>query len=301
MQNKTSPSIHKIARASRQWLKTRADGRKEKESLSDLASVLMGLYLCDVLEGTKISWESESTMQRLSGFLGHRDIDQAVETRGISPLLLVHCLLSSHGISNPELIRFSWDTSKSISSMQQSMSPGDYASNLLLLDRLQLISTLPQPMNLEISGVNSVLDVLTANQEKLYTICDQICAATFFGTSTILNNNGAMNNLTAALPPLMLAQFRMYDLEMGALLLRCLIYLNQAHLEILETAVIFLENQQRPDGSFGYFSYELANARSLEDPVISDSFYLSVTISCLWTIAEIRIPGFRLMDNKQIL
>jgi hypothetical protein len=67
------------------------------------------------------------------------------------------------------------------------------------------------------------------------------------------------------------------------MLLRSLNYLGLHHTAPVQSALEFLEFQQTSKGAFGYFALPTTT-----------SIYLNTTRSCLWTIAELRLPSFRL-------
>lgn len=284
----------KIATRARGWLLTAVDALQATESLPDLISVLTGLYLCDVLAGGVSSPESLQVGGLLTQYLEAGDDQIDPEVCGTSRLLLAHCILSSFDLPAGTLTRFALDTAAVMATPDKS-PVAENASILLLLCRLGLLPFAPQAGTLTEADLGgSALELLLAPEGDLRRICHRIASASLCGTATILGSPEALWSLAQALPSVALQRLRIYDLELGALLLRSLAYLNADQSHCVKSGLRFLEGQQRGEGAFGHFAFELACAEPPLEAVASRRFYLSATVTCLWTIAELRVPGFRL-------
>jgi hypothetical protein len=68
-------------------------------------------------------------------------------------------------------------------------------------------------------------------------------------------------------------------------------------------SVEFVLLQQRPGGAFGYFGPELCplDARSLAEVDLVRDLQLPATVACLWTVAEISRPRWRLYSSLRAL
>jgi hypothetical protein len=85
---------------------------------------------------------------------------------------------------------------------------------------------------------------------------------------------------------------REYDLTLAATVLRTVGYLGMAGAGSVSHAVEYLRNQQQDDGRFGHFA-SIGPALARQSDVEFD-LYVPVTVSCLWTISELTLDGFRL-------
>jgi hypothetical protein len=91
-----------------------------------------------------------------------------------------------------------------------------------------------------------------------------------------------------------LQSLREYDIALAAIVLRTIAYLQVPTSRWLEHAVRYLESQQQCDGRFGYFAASSAKYTTQADVTIDTDLFVPITVSCLWTISEMRTPGFRL-------
>ena len=70
-------------------------------------------------------------------------------------------------------------------------------------------------------------------------------------------------------------------------------YLGMQKLRYFKDSLDFILWQQRPDGRFGFFAPEVSCIRN-KDPKFNEKrcLYLPITVSAMWTIAEILDPKF---------
>jgi hypothetical protein len=290
----------KIARRARSWLIANAVLPHDAESLSDLLTALIGVYICDSLEGVRARPSSVRVGRLLSEYLETSGISLEPDTYGTSRLLLAHYILSSYGFPPGALSITARDTATAIDSTRGPL-PTEYNTVLLLLRRLKLTDREPKAKKLTQSDIgDGALEILMAERDELRQICEQISDASLYGTATVPGSGETRRRLAQALPPMTLQRLRMYDLELGTMLLRSLAYLKIQRNDVMKTGLGFLELQQRTDGAFGYFAYEIHRGGDVPDAVVVRRWYLTITAACLWTIAELRVPGFKLLPVSPI-
>lgn len=287
-------SLVKVGERARKWLCANAVVVTGAESLADMVNVLIGLYLCDILDGSKGHPESLRVARLLSNYLQQKRKEPSSENSSTTLLLIASRILSLYNLPCGVLDRFVSSTAKKISTLGVSV-PDDCRGIQLILNRMGLVKMAPEAGVIEKTGINGgMLGVLLADENRLDGIIDRIYAASLWGISTIRGNKKALHELERALVPVTIQRLRIYDIERGSRLLRSLAYLDVKGKKRLESAMRFLKMQQRDDGAFGYFSYELMNAGILEDAVALRRFYISITVNSLWTVAEVEVPHFRL-------
>ena len=283
--------------STRNWLTAGMPVRDNVGSLGDLLYVLTGVYLCDVLDNFSDTKASSRVAKRLVQYLDRSEIDLS----GCDPsLLLIALAVLLHYRQSPRALqKFVLEavdyfaTNKLLGSEEQVMLD-------MLLVASSLSNTPPEPGVLTRRSITAdTLDILTSGDETLRNICAQINIASLLGTANILGERDVLTILSTGLLPVAVHRLRLYDLKLAIKALRSLAYLGVQSSAAIEACVTFIESQQRSDGAFGYFSYELMQLRSLSDPRAVREFYLPVTIDCLRCIAEWRVPDFRLIHAPQ--
>jgi hypothetical protein len=139
------------------------------------------------------------------------------------------------------------------------------------------------------------LALLLASEDALEQLCFRISAASLFGRRAICGVHETLGDLAFALPSITLQQLRKYNLSLGAALLRSLNYLHLDQTIAVQSGIRFLEAQQRHDGAFGFFALKANESEGVSDKITIHRLYLQTTINCMWAIAEICTPNFRLI------
>jgi len=281
----------RLARRAREWLVaicTAYDSGPEKEAI--LTSAAIGVYLCDALDDIAPNQESLKVIRRLRAHI--EKASSSAYGLGCSQLLLTQCILSHYGYPSEILSTFAVSAAKSLVN-QDAQQLFEYVTNGLLLFRLGLNSTPPEPVITTIADTNSnALALLLADVNGLRQFCDRIALATVFGYSKASEETFGV--AAQILPPIAMQRLRMYDLEIGAMLLRAMLYLGLGKSQVAQVGLRFLEFQQCSNGAFGYYAIALNRGKTSQHKSAILRLCLSTTTACLWTIAEFSIPGFRL-------
>src|SRR5258707_301157 len=113
------------------------------------------------------------------------------------------------------------------------------------------------------------------------------------------SHTDVFTDLLHADPPiLMVHYFRIYNLELGMGLLRCMHYLDLCKNRSFYTGLNFLITQQQLEGRFGFLAQEISQLPISREQFEPDlNIYLPHTVSFLWTIAEITNPQFILANS----
>ena len=137
----------------------------------------------------------------------------------------------------------------------------------------------------------SGLEFLYGDLEATRTLYNRLCAATRFGIRECppVPQRWQVAYMTKVL---LMDALNNYDLATGAMLLRVAAYLGLARERVIEDAQSFLQLQQHSDGRFGLYDAKAEELRQAGlDPDLD--LYLPLTVSCVWALAEIAIPSFR--------
>jgi hypothetical protein len=87
-----------------------------------------------------------------------------------------------------------------------------------------------------------------------------------------------------------------YDLETASMMLRTLLYFEISGDKIIQDAVSFFELQQLENGSFG--RYEIDQQEFMKNGLNTEfDLYLPITVSILWTLAEVYFPNFKVFST----
>ena len=135
--------------------------------------------------------------------------------------------------------------------------------------------------------------LLLAEMSEVRKVCNTVTGASLFGKQNLTISN--MPDLLVSMPILLMQKLRDYDLILGASLLRTLKYLDANVEEEADYATEFLASQQQSDGRFGYYARELVEGPRLRNA--DQDLYLPVSVSVLWALAEISVPGFSLVGQ----
>jgi hypothetical protein len=285
-QSYTDFSVH----LSRNWFANVGLSCKDHILAERLVSATIGVYLCDALDGVKAHPLSLKIASYLSEYIQHRaTIDSSNTT---TKLLLAICILSEYDVAVTHMRQFAIQRAAILSNLKI-ISPNEYAQALLLC-RMGFLS-FPRLMKLKITqNRRDPIYWLLANEEELQLLCDWLGAGSQYGKQPICAAPGNLEGLARIMPVLILQRLRFYNLTLGANLLRSLTYLNTIGQEVTRWPLKFLEAQQRNDGSFGFFAFDEGYSENQNKNRNNTDIYLSTTLNCLWTIAEMRISRFRL-------
>jgi len=136
--------------------------------------------------------------------------------------------------------------------------------------------------------------LLRADAATVRDVCNGVAGSTLFGSRRLAAGDTA--DLASTLPVILLEKLRQYDLTLGSTVLRTLKYIRARAKEEVAYATEYLLSQQKQNGRFGYYARELAEGDGLEDADLD--LYLPVTVSVLWSLVEVSIPSFRLVEQR---
>jgi hypothetical protein len=203
-------------------------------------------------------------------------------------LLLCHDVLRRRGVESAVLCSFARETSAMLRSMEAIPVRLTGLANLL-----DAIGEGPFRASGQTDG-GSLLpgtSLLLADSRTVRQLCNTVEGATLFGSREI---PGRHPDLLLTLPVLALQKLREYDLILGSTLLRTLTYFDADDPETFAYATRYLGCQQQDDGRFGYYARELADGPTL--PTADQNLYLPVTVSVLWALAEVSVPGLQVVN-----
>jgi hypothetical protein len=135
--------------------------------------------------------------------------------------------------------------------------------------------------------------LLLADRTTIESVTREVSIASLFGSRVA--SGELTTQLSAVLQVILLQKLQDYDLMLGAALLRAIKCLGLGGCEEARYAIAFLLSQQHMDGRFGYYARELREV-PLENPDLD--LYLPVTVSVLWAVVEMTVPGFCLLGRR---
>jgi len=114
-----------------------------------------------------------------------------------------------------------------------------------------------------------------------------VAATSLFGTKKIRFDRNLKVHIHSSIVFYLFHSLYSYNLKMGFQLLQTMCYLHLNKGRSFKQALEFITQQQRPDGSFGFFGPEALKLEK-SDPKIKVKFdlYLPITVYAMWTIAE---------------
>lgn len=288
-----------IARAKPWFAETLvAEIQSERADLGDLSRLLLGGWLCQsALQGTAAPEGLASVAEHIEGRLRRETLEGAFDPfRYDTKLLLItHKILSLYGYRAYGIDEFAQQVAQAFKDLPG--LPPRYVGELLLLAQLGYADDPPAPA-LEVSQIGSnVLRLLLADDAEIRAACQYIAAASHFGRRCPQAPADVRGCLNRVLPIVLLQSLKEYNLDLGAILIRTIHFLQPIADRATTVAVDFLLDQQLPDGRFGRFALELAQiAKTNECDVrhASRRIHLPITASSIWSLAE--LYGFNLFS-----
>lgn len=145
---------------------------------------------------------------------------------------------------------------------------------------------IPACKNLEMLDTANELNGLYISKDWDY-LSKYVAATSLFGTKKIRFDRNLKAHLHSSIVFYLFHSLYSYNLKMGFQLLQTMCYLHLNKGRSFKHALEFITQQQRPDGSFGFFGSEALKLEK-SDPTIKVKFdlYLPITVYAIWTIAE---------------
>ncbi|WP_322416028.1 hypothetical protein [Mesorhizobium huakuii] len=256
----------------------------------------LGVWICERALGEDWSSAFGNVVRLLSERISDLTEDEKLLAAGSEAWLLFQLALTTKNMGLPKLSRMGHQMATELNAIRR--LPLEYQGDAALLNQLgHKVSG-----HRETVGQASDLfptSLIGAQLPVLRVATARICGATAFGGRRLSRPSV---DCEATLVGVTLNRLRAYDLATAAMMMRALGYCRLAKSKWIIDAASYLAAQQKPDGSFGYFAAELAKASSttsnpaihLNDRTMDDNLYLPITISCVWTLAELLNPGFYL-------
>ena len=276
----------------------------------DLKSVLhslLGLWICKVALGrVNHPQRYEKYLDFAETVLGNEKIESFYAAQYDSKLLLI-CgyILRVHNRPAPLLDRFMEQVGDALKTLE--VVPMQYAAEAIFLHHIGVSEPTAAPFIQEDKIDIEPLRLLRAPPEELRSLYTIIGSLTLFGKKPY-SEARIEKALAETLSMIFLEVLRDYDLELAAIILRTIGYLSSARNQVskaLNQGISYLLTQQRPDGKFGF--YVLHNCFGNKADVsthfnVDLKFYLPITVSCLWSLAEVLLPDFNIfyppLNNK---
>lgn len=285
---------------SRRWvLEVASQDASGHSSIDAFLKMILAVWICERASGlTEPSFDFQHLVRRVSKMLR--------EQHGFDPLLhdaklllLCQCVLSKWASPDPKIDAFSRQIAHEL--RIQRPIPLRYSGEALLLSRLGYRLAVPTYRLDGNGGGLTAFELITSDKKQLIVVCNNVSAATHFGREPYNITAATRRNMLLVLPHVLIQSLRDYDLETGAVLLRAMSHMAIAKSRDVSAAIGFLVQQQREDGRFGFFSSETARIhegqKSFDDLT---QLYLPITLSCLWSLAEVLIPGFSLFHEPVV-
>jgi hypothetical protein len=151
------------------------------------------------------------------------------------------------------------------------------------------ICLMPIPVckNLQMPYTPDELNGLYVGKDNWDYLSKYVAATSLFGTKKIRVDRNLKVHIHSSLVFYLFHSLYSYNLKMGFQLLQTMCYLHLNKGRSFKQALEFITQQQRPDGSFGFFGPEALKLEK-SDPKIKVKFdlYLPITVYAMWTIAE---------------
>jgi hypothetical protein len=288
-----------IARAKPWFAETLvAEMQSDSADLGDLSRLLLGGWLCEsALQGTAAREGLASVTEHMERRLRRETLEGTFDPfRYDTKLLLItHKILSLYGYRAYGIDEFAQQVARAFKQLPG--LPPRYVGELLLLAQLGYADDPPAPaLNASQSGSN-VLRLLFAGDAEIRDVCQNIAAASHFGRRCPQAPADVRGCLDRVLPIVLLQSIKEYNLDLGAILIRSIHFLQPNADRATTVAVDFLLDQQLPDGRFGRFAVELAQIAKTNGCDVrhaSRRIHLPITVSSIWALAE--IYGFNLFS-----
>ena len=295
--------VQLIATRSRDWLITlqkRTQGEAHFAQKHALY-LLVGLWLCEkgLLADQECPYTRQQVQQVYQFLTSHASTHPDALYADPLLVLLSTGIMRSFDVQHETLEAFA----QSISTLLQEHSDAsiEEANELFptrfLLHRLQRHPSLSTYTLREMPATA----LLQADETVVKALTTDITAVTRYGQSKLALDTPFMHAVRAFLPIIMLDYFRVYNLEMGMHLLRCMAYLRHSDHRSVATGLHFLATQQHLDGRFGFFTHEISRlpGSSEHSKQREEDFkiYLPHTVSFLWTLADVTNPDFSLCTS----
>lgn len=145
---------------------------------------------------------------------------------------------------------------------------------------------IPACKNLELPVRLNEFNKLYVSQDWDY-LSKYVATTSLFGTRKMKFDGNVLTHIQSSIIFNLFHSLHSYNLKMGFQLLRTMCYLHLNKGRSFMQALGYIVQQQRPDGSFGFFGPEALEFKR-SDPKMKLKFdlYLPLTVDAIWTLAE---------------
>lgn len=282
---------------SKTWLLELANQHTGEQCSTDtLLKIILAVWICERASGlAKPSSDFQILIQTTSKKLREQhDFNPLLYDTKL--LLLCQGIFSKWASRDQRIDAFSKQVAHEL--LMQPKIPLRYSGEALLLSKLGYHLAVPE-YKLDEDGVGlKTFELITSDKKELIIVCNNVSAATHFGKEPHNIPAVTRRKILLVFPNVFIQSLREYDLETGAVLLRAMNHMAIPQSRDICSAIAFLAQQQRADGRFGYFSSEAAKICKGENSFNElTQLSLPITLSCLWALAEVLVPGFLLFHD----
>ena len=282
-----SKTIQDIFSKSMSWLESQTEkiNKNRNPTDSEILQLALGYQICQSYLGKKPN-NINRTMQSFVSEIDKKETE--IDSSTCDPLLalLVNSVLKGQNLTSLRLNNFTQAVSKVMQgdTLNQAQGNADLFQTLFLLNKMGSIKSTPQQITLKDRPTDFWVK---ADEPIMRSIGAEVAGATVFGSMNPSCSEITLKTLQTAFSAWALHTLYELNLNLGTFLARTLNYLGSDEQTINELYQ-FLLFQQQPDGRFGYLANEAYKMRTLGH-AFSEEFelYLPVTVSCLWTLAEL--------------
>ncbi len=280
--------------AARDWLGALSKVLKKQRFSEKSLQCLLGLWICDRLLNSVKNSRHEIFARDLASQL-EQPISLSLSSYDSKLLLLSLCIIRSCGYSAPVLEKH---CRKMAVALIMNAGGRKHIGEAILLQRLGLwndgvCSDVPAVLH------SLSLKALHYDTSQIRNIITSIYVMTGFGTSECPWFPRKWL-LSFIIKVLLIDTLNNYDLATGAMLVRAGIYLGLTNDRALRDAQSFLLIQQLPNGQFGQYH---AQVGALQEAGLDEclDLYLPLTVSCVWALAELADPSFRVFLCRRLV
>jgi hypothetical protein len=271
-----------------QWLISYTDCFSDSD-INSLLQTYIAIVICHDIDEKKFKKSTqilESLLSKLSGF-------SEQEICSSNTIFLALAAIASYrlfGIQFPAILNHIQKVVDKLPAKLINDSPS-MRPIIFLASTLDLI---PTPSFNTIDYRPDLFSLLNTDNLSVQKTASELENLTIYGTKKISVSYGIVDIFEVIL----YEYLQEYNLEVGLRLLRILNHLNISTKPGIHKAFCFVNNQQNPDGSFGFSELEIKKMRAEFQFNNLETWYkLQTTFSYLWLVVEITKSDYRLFRD----
>jgi hypothetical protein len=304
-QGREAASLRTSVAAGRKWL-FQGDNDDLGRDLRDngfrsALEVLVALWICDQVLLGRASPEIHRHARRISAIMANRKGEIVrVLLRCDAALVVVACgILRAVDSRSDVLEEFCREIADGLRLAEQRRDAATEAPVYLTMILLHSLGHLPDPGSFRLEPAREgppdrPLQQLLADDPTIQQHLDSISALTQLGDRPAPNPGPTLGLVPTLLPIWMSHSFRTFKLDLGASILRAILYLEDADPRVIRNGTGAILGHQQSDGEFSC-------PPGLEEPIgVRRKPSIGTQLLCLWTLAECLNPGFRLARSVRV-